>query len=165
MPKQAQLDRYLKYWQKKLGLLNWDIELIWLPKDEPVSAAYACVYTDVLNRVARARVAPLDRLQGPDVSSDFKDTNLLVYEPEHSVIHELLHLVLHEYRLSAVDDTETGNLLFERFINTMATTLTAMPAKMRASPAVNFLGNNMSQRSKHGLRTLININTDQRHER
>ncbi len=128
MSRRPNLNAYLRRWQKTLGLLHWDIEVQWLAKDEPVAKSYACVYTDVHNRVARAKITPLERIQSPDVGGVHPQDRLVVFNAEHSVLHELLHVQCYEYGIGPLGDSDMEGILFERFINVTADALLEVQA-------------------------------------
>ena len=118
-----ELKKLCKYWQKKLGLQTWDLRISWLPDKEAVSGNYACVMVDVHHRVAMVRITPLRRLVSPDVSGQSIKQNLLVYNLERSVLHELLHVYLHEYNIGRIGEGALDDQLEERFINNLADAL------------------------------------------
>lgn len=107
VPTQEWLDECLDFWKVALALTNWNITIRWVSSDE-LEDCYGEHKFDILRRCGSIRIR----------NEPFRSKDNELWNPEHTVIHELLHL--HLTLLCRVSQAELNEIMEERFINDMA---------------------------------------------
>ena len=118
------LGRLLAYWQKRLRLLDWDIDAVYdgslVKNGELGSIEYAPQHGK-----ATIRVCPKGLGDGFDIPLD----------EEHTVVHELIHLYFHDF------EPERDSLQWERWEYAINKTAAALVAMRRDAPTLESLWN------------------------
>jgi hypothetical protein len=100
------LRRLCKLWQKRLRISDWTIDLSWGSPEEMASVCGLTLY-DPRNMIAAIRI-----------DEHMDDEMYLDLGFEQTLIHELLHIVMHGWV-----DYEAENIMQERSINHIADAL------------------------------------------
>ena len=102
--------KILRHWQKRLRITDWHIELRVKRWHEMSGDLGACHVSPELRHAVIDVLAPGDTPDG------------YLMDIEHTIVHELLHVVLDPV---APDGDDTRGVLFEQAINTIASALLA----------------------------------------
>ena len=104
---QEWLDECLGFWMEILTLSTWDIKIRWCSLDE-LNDCYGDHRFNLLRRKGSIRV----------VSESLGKQDNETWNPEATIIHELLHL--HLSLVTDVSNVDLNETMEERFINDMA---------------------------------------------
>lgn len=99
----TKFDELINKWRIKLNLQNWRIE----KGTRPTKA------------MAEVRIQPEDRLASYVVGRSFGSTPVTEYSLEQTVVHELLHVMLHEYRDAVTSGSDEFAMAAEHSIITV----------------------------------------------
>ncbi len=108
---QLELEQIVEKWQPRLKLQDWDITAVFVPVNELDTNADANVRYDLNHSAALIRILKPEHveLSGPRLHD---------YDPEYSVLHELVHL-----RLADISSSEESGYLEERAVNAITRAL------------------------------------------
>ena len=126
------LDAGLEFWKERLALQSWSIKARWAGPEE-LDDSYGDHRFDPLRRTGFIRVR----------TEPFRSNDNELWDPEHTIIHELLHL--HLSLLCSVSKADLEETLEERFINDMASALLGL--KKLAVEAIKY---GKEERSNNG---------------
>lgn len=101
-------------WQKRLRLLDWDIEFRYAkPSELPHATDMGCVTLAVQHRDAKILLLAQSKRGKTD------------QRIEHTIVHELIHVML-EPLIVNCDFGKDGNILDEQVVNALSNALTKM---------------------------------------
>ena len=131
-PTQEWLDAGLEFWKGRLALQSWKIKIRWAGPEE-LDDAHGDHQFTLMHRTGSIRI------RSEPFTSDAHER----WNPERTIIHELLHL--HLSLICAVSKVELDETLEERFINDMAAALLDMK-----SVAVEAMNDGKEKRPNNG---------------
>lgn len=110
--KQSKLEALLAKWQKILRLSDWDIEAVFAPYHKIMEGCMAQITPNHFHKRAEIRIM---------CEADFENAGFLtaVFDPERSIVHELLHIHL----ATANPKRKEDSLEEEQTVNTLTKAL------------------------------------------